>query len=127
MALQLPSGIGFRKNDEIQITAGGVTIGGVVAGAGEGYMSPYEDMYYLMSAPHQCVKDLLSEENEIWSAYVLVAVQCPAIPFPTLPIAVELRLVKGNRKPAAMNALALIGGAEASGEYLIYLEVAGEK
>ncbi len=127
MALELSSGICFRKNDEVQVTVGTTTINGIVANAGEGYMSPYEDMYYLMSAPHQGVKDLLSEENEIWSAHALVAVKCAAIPFPALPVAVELRSVKGDPKPVAMNALAIIGGKEASGDYLIYLEIAGEK
>jgi hypothetical protein len=126
MGLDLPNGVSFRKNDSIEITHEKTTLNGTVLNSGEGYMSPYEDMYYLMSAPHQGVEDLFIEENEIKSAYVLAKVNSKTVPFSILPAPVDV-ITKKNQKPVAMNALAIICGRPGKEEYLVYLEVPGKK
>jgi hypothetical protein len=126
MALDLPNGVSFRKNDTVEITHNGTTVTGTVLNSGEGYMSPYEDMYYLMSAPHQGVEDLFVEENEIKSAYVLAGINAKTIPFSTLPALVEVSTAK-NLKSIGMNALAVLCGRPGKEEYLVFLEVPGKK
>ena len=91
MALDLAGGLSFRKNTQVEIILDGRTLAGTVLNSGEGYMSPYEDMYYLMSAPNQGIVDLFAEENEIKSAFLLVSVSSEKIPFSTLPAAVVVR------------------------------------
>jgi hypothetical protein len=126
MALDLPNGASFRKNDSIEITHNKTTLNGTVLNSGESYMSPYEDMYYLMSAPNQGVEDLFIEENEIKSAYVLAKVTSTTVPFSILPAPVEVVTHK-NQKTVAMNALAVICGRPGKEEYLVFLEVPGKK
>ena len=126
MPLDLPNGVSFRKNDSIEITYDKTSFIGIVLNSGQGYMSPYEDMYYLMSAPHQGVEDLFVEENEIKSAYVLAGINVKKIPFSILPAPVEV-LLKKNQKSIAMNALAIICGRPGKEEYLVFLEVPGNK
>jgi hypothetical protein len=126
MPLDLPNGVSFRKNDTIEITHNKTTLNGAVLNSGEGYMSPYEDMYYLLSAPHQGVEDLFIEENEIKSAYVLAGVNSKTVPFSTLPAPVEV-IPHKSQKSVAMNALAIICGRPGKEEYLVYLEVPVKK
>ena len=126
MPLDLPNGISFRKNDSIEISHNKTSFTGIVLNSGQGYMSPYEDMYYLMSAPHQGVEDLFVEESEIKSAYVLAGINAATIPFSTLPALVEVTLKK-NQKSLAMNALAIICGRPGNEGYLVFLEVPGKK
>ena len=125
MPLDLPNGVSFRKNDTIEITHNKTTLNGTVLSSGEGYMSPYEDMYYLMSAPHQGVEDLFIEDTEIKSAYVLAGIVAKSVPFSILPAPVEV-VTQKNRKSAAMNALAIICGRPGTEEYLVFLEVPGK-
>jgi hypothetical protein len=127
MALELSNGLAFKKNDAVEIVCVENTISGTVVNAGEGYLSPYEDMYYLMSAPHKGIEDLLSEENEIKSSHVLVRIKSVAVPFSSLPSQVALRLSKSKHQPVPMNALAVIAGKPGAKEYLVFLEVAGKK
>ncbi|HUI92836.1 MAG TPA: hypothetical protein VLX68_11370 [Chitinivibrionales bacterium] len=126
MALDLPNGVSFRKNDAIEIMHNTTPFDGVVLNSGEGYMSPYEDMYYLMSAPHQGVEDLFVEENEIKSAYVLAGIDAKTIPFDALPARVEVTLKK-NGKSVLMNALAVLCGRTGKEPYLVFLEAPGKK
>jgi hypothetical protein len=126
MPLDLQNGVSFRKNDSIEITHDKTSFIGTVLNSGQGYMSPYEDMYYLMSAPHQGVEDLFIEESEIKSAYVLAGIKAKTIPFSALPAPVEVMLKK-NQKSIAMNALAIICGRPGKEGYLVFLEVPGNK
>jgi hypothetical protein len=122
MALDLANGLSFRKDDPVEIAFSGRTLAGTVLNSGEGFMSPYEDMYYLMSAPNQGIQDLFAEENEIKSAYVLVSVSSKEIPFSALPAAVDVRRATDKQKSAAMTALAVMSGRPGKGEYLVFLE-----
>jgi hypothetical protein len=126
MPLDLPNGASFRKNDSIEITHDKATFTGTVLSSGEGYMSPYEDMYYLMSAPHQGVEDLFIEDSEIKSAYVLAGINSKTVPFSILPAPVDV-VTQKNRKSAAMNVLAIICGRPGKDEYLVFLEAPGKK
>jgi hypothetical protein len=123
MALDLANGLSFRKDDPVEIAFGGRALAGTVLNSGEGFMSPYEDMYYLMSAPNQGIQELFAEENEIRSAYVLVSVHTTEIPFSVLPTAVQVRCMSDKQKSAAMTALAVVSGRPGKGEYLLFLEV----
>jgi hypothetical protein len=127
MALDLPNGVSFRKNDAVQIMHNETLLSGTVLISCEGYMSPYEDLCYLMSAPHKDVEDLFAEETEIKSAYVLAAITSKTIPFSFLPIEVELRALKNNANYCKMNALAVICGKPDKDEYLVFLETMGKK
>jgi hypothetical protein len=126
MALDLPNGVSFRKNDVIEITYNDTSFAGVVLNSGEGYMSPYEDMYYLMSAPRQGVEDLFMEENEIKSAYVLAGINAETFPFSALPAQVEV-LLKKNQKSVSMDALAVMCGRPGKESYLVFLEAPAKK
>jgi hypothetical protein len=127
MALDLANGLSFRKNDRVEIVRGDTIISGIVLNSGEGYMSPYEDMYYLMSAPHQGLDDLFAEENEIRGEHVLVSVEAREIPFSKLPEIVGLRRQENRQNSAQMNALAVICGRPGRDEYLVFLEVPASK
>jgi hypothetical protein len=126
MALDLLNGISFKKNDPVEIIQGTTSLPGTVLNSGEGYMSPYEDMYYLMSAPNRGLQDLFAEENEIKSMHVLVSVTSKTVPFSTLPASVELA-IKNREKSVAMDVLAIICGRPGKDEYLVFLEVPGKK
>jgi hypothetical protein len=128
MSLKLPSGIIFRKNDSVRVTFGGTGFDGVVAYAGEGFMSPFEDMFYLLAAPHHGLADLFSEDNEIRGAFVLVAIHSSAVPCSRLPAQAVLQSSsKNNDLSVVARALAIVGGPEGKDEYLIYLDVSAKK
>lgn len=120
MALNLSTGASFRKNDAVEIAFNSTSINATVVYSGEGYMSPYEDMFYLMSAPHQGIEDLFSEESEIKSAFVLVSMKSRSVPFTVLPCPVDLKTSKGAS--VRMNVLAIICGKPRKEEYLVFLE-----
>jgi hypothetical protein len=127
MSLKLPSGTIFIKNDPVRVTFGGSGFDGVVAYAGEGFMSPFEDMFYLLAAPHHGLADLFCEDNEIRGAFVLVAIHSSAVPCSHLPAQAALQSIKNNDPSVVARALAIVGGPEGKDEYLIYLDVSAKK
>jgi hypothetical protein len=122
MALDLANGMSFRKNDLLILSVGSHTLQGTVLNSGEGYLSPYEDMYYLMTAPHQGIEDLFAEENEVKSAFVLAAVPSKEIPFAVLPESASVRRVDDPKTSVEMTVLAVLCGRTGRGEYLLFLE-----